>query len=124
MSCHASISLEALVMEVGIRPLSLFWANRSHSRLGSEFPKSEESVPENSLPDICNACNVDMLNIENGMDPCKRFMNTSSTSSIGRVPISCGNSLIVYIDINEEVTLNIYRLNVNFGLNHMIKIRI
>lgn len=47
---------------------------------------------------------VSMLNMEDGMDPFKELLNTIKISSASRVPISCGNSPVVYIAINDVVT--------------------
>lgn len=90
------VSLEALVIELGIGPLSLFELKRSTSRLKSEFPKSEERIPENSLHESSKNFKVDKLNMEDGMNPYKEFSNTLKYWRIGRVPISCGNSPAIY----------------------------
>lgn len=92
-----TVSLVALVIEVGIGPLSLFELKRSHSRLKSECPMSEGRLPENSLYERAKVIKVDELNMKDGMEPVKELLNTWKRSRIGKLPISWGNSPAVYI---------------------------
>lgn len=97
------VSLETLVMEAGIGPLSLFQLNRSTSRLKSEHPMCEGRLPENSLNESRNSFKLEMLNIEDGIEPDKELLDTWKNSRNGRVPISLGNSPVIDRDMHEVI---------------------
>lgn len=90
------VSLEALVIEVGIGPSSLLVAKISCSRLKSECPTFEGRLPENLLNTSANVFRVDKLNMECGMEPDRELLNIEKCWRNGRVPISCGNSPATY----------------------------
>ena len=65
------VSLVALLMEVGILPVSLLKNKVSSSRLGSEAPMFGGRGPEKRFCWRCNPFNVERLNMEDGMEPFK-----------------------------------------------------
>lgn len=80
--------LEALVMELGIVPVSPLLLQKSPSRLSTESPIVEGRLPKNQFVERSIDFNVDMLNIEDGMEPVKELLNKSTLSRLARLPSS------------------------------------
>lgn len=86
------MSLEALVMEMGIFPLSLFSSNSKYFKFGSEYPISAGNWPESWLLSRLRTLTVEILKIGVGMGPFKLLVQRTRQFRFCRLPISVGIS--------------------------------
>lgn len=86
------VSLEALVMELGMVPENLLSAKLSCSTVGSERSTLDGRLPERELFMRISTFSVDMLKMGAGNTPTRLLIPSAKASRFGRLAISWGIS--------------------------------
>ena len=87
-----TVSLEALVMEVGMVPENLLSAKSKNSTVGSERSILDGRLPLRELSMRISTFSVDMLKIGAGNTPTRLFIPSNKSSRFRRLAISWGIS--------------------------------
>lgn len=86
------VSIEALEIELGIGPVSLFPPRISCCRFGSEWPMFDGRLPKRLLAVSERTVNEEILMISGGITPVSLLLDKANTCRPCRLPISPGIS--------------------------------